>query len=63
MSEALDFTDGRFVPGAAGETWYEHGHRYHCAAHVVAGMAVLDVGCGAGYGSAQLARKGRRPWE
>jgi ubiquinone/menaquinone biosynthesis C-methylase UbiE len=52
----LSFTGERFVPGVAGEIWYEHWHRYHLAAAMVAGRHVLDVACGAGYGSALLAR-------
>ena len=60
MSGALDFTGERFIPGAAGEIWYEHWHRYHFAAHLVPGADVLDVACGAGYGSALLARHAAR---
>ncbi len=60
MSDELEFTGERFVPGAAGEIWYEHWHRYHFAARLVAGRDVLDVACGEGYGSALLARTARR---
>lgn len=60
MSDELEFTGERFVPGAAGEIWYEHWHRYHFAAGQVAGRDVLDVACGEGYGSALLARNARR---
>jgi ubiquinone/menaquinone biosynthesis C-methylase UbiE len=56
MEDKFEFTGERFVPGAAGEIWYEHWHRYHFAAHFVAGRSVLDVASGAGYGSALLAR-------
>jgi SAM-dependent methyltransferase len=56
MSEPLEFTGERFVPGARGEIWYEHWHRYHFAARLVAGRETMDVACGAGYGSALLAR-------
>lgn len=52
----LPFTGERFVPGAAGEIWYEHWHRYHFVAPLVAGRDVLDVACGEGYGSALMAR-------
>ena len=53
MSGALEFTGERFVPGTPGEIWYEHWHRYHHAAPIVAGREVLDIACGAGYGSAR----------
>ena len=60
MSDKLEFTGERFLPGASGEIWYEHWHRYHFAAKLVAGRTVLDVACGAGYGSALLARHADR---
>lgn len=56
---ALDFTGERFMPGVAGEIWYEHWHRYHYALPLAAGRDVLDVACGAGYGSALLAGRAR----
>jgi SAM-dependent methyltransferase len=59
VSEKLEFTGERFLPGASGEIWYEHWHRYHFAAKLAAGREVLDVACGAGYGSALLARQAR----
>jgi ubiquinone/menaquinone biosynthesis C-methylase UbiE len=52
----LPFTGERFVPGAKGEIWIEHWHRYHFAARWAAGKRVLDVACGEGYGAALLAR-------
>ncbi len=55
MSE-LPFTGERYVPGARGEIWIEHWHRYHFASRWAAGRRVLDVACGEGYGSALLAR-------
>jgi len=60
MSDALPFTGERFVPGAPGEIWYEHWHRYHFAAPLVKDRDVLDVACGEGYGSALLARSARK---
>ena len=60
MSNTLEFTGERFVPGVPGEIWYEHWHRYHFAAPLVAGSSVLDIACGAGYGSALLARRAAR---
>lgn len=59
MSDQLGFTGERFLPGASGEIWYEHWHRYHFAAKLIAGDEVLDVACGAGYGSALLAQRAR----
>lgn len=56
MDDDLELTGERFVPGAAGEIWYAHWHRYLFAAQLVAGRNVLDVACGEGYGSALLAR-------
>lgn len=60
MTSELEFTGERFVPGTAGEIWYEHWHRYHFVAPLAAGRAVLDVACGEGYGSALLARRAAR---
>ena len=57
MSEALPFTGERFIPGTPGEIWYEHWHRYHFAASIVAGLEALDVACGEGYGAALLASR------
>jgi SAM-dependent methyltransferase len=60
MNEKLEFTGERFIPGTAGEIWHEHWHRYHFAASLVAGLDVLDVACGEGYGSALLAARAAR---
>jgi SAM-dependent methyltransferase len=60
MNDELEFTGERFVPGAAGEIWYEHWHRYLFAAPLCAGRDVLDIACGEGYGSALLARSAAR---
>lgn len=59
MNDELKMTGERFVPGAAGEIWYEHWHRYLFASPLVAGREVLDIACGEGYGSALLARSAR----
>ena len=56
MNDELPFTGERFVPGTAGEIWYEHWHRYQFAGAFAAGRRVLDAACGEGYGSALLAR-------
>lgn len=57
LSDNLEFTGERFVPGTAGEIWHEHWHRYLFAAPLVAGQEVLDVACGEGYGTALLAAR------
>jgi ubiquinone/menaquinone biosynthesis C-methylase UbiE len=59
MTDKLEFTGERFIPGTAGEIWHEHWHRYHFAAPLVADLEVLDVACGEGYGSALLATRAR----
>ena len=56
VNDDLAFTGERFVPGARGEIWVEHWHRYHFAARLAAGLRVVDAACGEGYGSALLAR-------
>ncbi|MBL0143147.1 MAG: class I SAM-dependent methyltransferase [Betaproteobacteria bacterium] len=56
MSGKLEFTGERFVPGARGEIWVEHWHRYHFAARLAGGQRVVDAACGEGYGSALLAQ-------
>ncbi len=60
MGDELSFNGERFIPGVPGEIWYEHWHRYHFAAPIVAHRDVLDIACGAGYGSALLARHAAR---
>jgi GT2 family glycosyltransferase/SAM-dependent methyltransferase len=55
MTDPLPFTGERFTPECAGETAYEHWHRYAFARRLAAGKRVLDAACGEGYGSALLA--------
>lgn len=56
-----EFTGERVVPGQVNDDlWNEHISRYAFAARFAAGRDVLDVGCGAGYGSAELSRTARR---
>lgn len=60
IAEGSNFTEfmrERYVPG----TWskiaeYEHVPRYAMAKDLASGKAILDFGCGTGYGSAMLAR-------
>lgn len=56
----LEFTGERVIPGQAGiDLWNEHLARYAFAAPFATGRRVLDAGCGAGYGSAELAPTAR----
>ncbi len=56
----LPLTGERLVPGAHPDHIVEAEHlaRYELAATLAPGKVVLDAGCGAGYGSAILARAG-----
>src|SRR5262249_57123529 len=56
--EALaEFTGERVIPGQVDiDLLNEHIARYAFAARLARGKRVLDAGCGAGYGSAELAR-------
>ena len=57
----IPFTGERLVPGQVDETlWYEHMVRYLFARTFAQGAAVLDAGCGAGYGADFLATAGAR---
>ncbi len=52
-----EFTGERYIPGKGGvQMAYEHLHRYLFAMRWARGKRVLDVGTGAGYGAALLAR-------
>jgi len=53
----LEFTGERVIPGQVDvDLWNEHVARYSFAARLAGGKRVLDAGCGAGYGSAELVR-------
>jgi SAM-dependent methyltransferase len=54
-----EFTGERVIPGAVNEDlWAEHVARYAFAARYLAAGRTLDLGCGTGYGIAELARAG-----
>jgi len=53
-----EFTGERVVPGQVNDDlWAEHISRYAFAARCAAGASVLDIGCGTGYGAAELAQR------
>jgi SAM-dependent methyltransferase len=58
----LELTGERTLPGIAHENYWFRRHEaaYRFAAARCAGLAVLDAGCGEGYGSAILAETARR---
>lgn len=53
-----EFTGERVIPGQVNiDLWNEHQARYAFASRFVEGRRILDIGCGSGYGSAELSRK------
>jgi ubiquinone/menaquinone biosynthesis C-methylase UbiE len=53
----VEFTGERVIPGQVNDDlWSEHIARYAFAQQYVEGKRVLDCGCGAGYGTAELAQ-------
>ena len=57
----IEFTGERVVPGQVdADLWAEHISRYAFASRWASGARVLDLGCGAGYGTAELA--GQAQW-
>ena len=53
----VEFTGERVIPGQVNDDlWSEHVARYAFASGFAEGKRVLDAGCGAGYGSAELAQ-------
>ena len=56
-----EFTGERVVPGLVDpDLWNEHLARYAFAARLGRKKRILDAGCGAGYGSAELSRVANR---
>jgi SAM-dependent methyltransferase len=56
----IEFTGERVIPGQVdSDLWAEHVSRYAFAARFASGARVLDLGCGAGYGTAELAGRAR----
>ena len=56
----IEFTGERVIPGQVDpDLWAEHISRYAFASRFAHGARVLDLGCGAGYGTAELARRAR----
>lgn len=56
----IEFTGERVVPGQVdADLWAEHLSRYAFASRWASGARVLDLGCGAGYGTAELAAQAR----
>lgn len=57
MAEPVEFTGERVIPGHVNDDlWSEHVARYAFARRYAEGRRVLDMGCGTGYGSAELAQ-------
>jgi ubiquinone/menaquinone biosynthesis C-methylase UbiE len=55
-----EFTGERVIPGQVNDDlWAEHIARYAFAARLAEGARVLDIGCGTGYGTAELAQHAR----
>lgn len=55
----LQWTGERYIPGLVGPIELEHLHRYRVAAAAAAGLDVLDIASGEGYGSFLLASVAR----
>ena len=57
----IEFTGERVIPGQVEpDLWSEHFARYAFARRYASEKAVLDAGCGTGYGSAELANDAHR---
>lgn len=59
----MEFTGERFIPEKlkeSDETYQEHVERYKFACKYAKGLTVLDVACGAGYGSHMLSKEAKQ---
>ncbi len=58
MHDVAEFTGERVIPGKVDiDLWNEHISRYLFAARLCRFKKVIDLGCGNGYGAAELAQK------
>jgi ubiquinone/menaquinone biosynthesis C-methylase UbiE len=56
----IEFTGERVIPGQVDpDLWAEHISRYAFAVRWASGARALDLGCGVGYGTAELASRAR----
>ncbi|MGY4726216.1 glycoside hydrolase family 99-like domain-containing protein [Burkholderia pyrrocinia] len=56
LSDDLVWDGERYIPGMSAQIEVEHMHRYLVARNLAAGLRVLDIACGEGYGSFALSR-------
>jgi glycosyltransferase involved in cell wall biosynthesis/SAM-dependent methyltransferase len=56
LTDDLVWDGERYIPGMAAQIEVEHMHRYLVARKLAAGLRVLDIACGEGYGSFALAQ-------
>ncbi|MCO1360003.1 glycoside hydrolase family 99-like domain-containing protein [Burkholderia multivorans] len=56
LNDDLIWDGERYIPGMSAQIEVEHMHRYLIARKLAAGLHVLDIACGEGYGSYALSR-------